>query len=543
MADQPRFGTSASPFSSFPCGSPSGTVFDTIPPVKISPRSWAPAALSALFATALYAITLGGTYIYDDAYIVGQDPRVRQPSLWGQFWTHDWFNGGLDNLYRPLVSQSFGIQMWLHGDRRWAFHLVNILLHAGASALVAELARRLAGWRVGLFAGLLFACHPIHSEAVAGIVGRAELACAVGVLGAMVLFLKQPITTPRALAIFAVSLAAMLCKEQAFLLPVLLFALVPVRRHLFPNSSHRKAEHEPLLLAFALVIWSAGGLIVLREEILKLKFEWSPTFLTLAIQPLAKSPPTDRWLIPLALLGRYFQLLVAPVKLSIDYGAAVIGSTISRHDPYLWLGIGVAAAWAIAFAVCLIRRRWVVSFCLLAMAVTYFPASNIVMIATIFGERLMYLPSAFFVILIALFLTRLSATAANALLVTLLLLTCLRTWTYVQRWNDRDSFYQYSLIQQPKSMAIHLLVADVDYEENKLSDARRVTTQANSLCPDDWQMWKMSALIDERLGEWPQAEADWKRAFDLYPAPGLNDQWAHAMGMANQERSIHPLRR
>ena len=164
--------------------------------MKIASRSWAPAALGALVASALYAITLGGTYIYDDVYIVGQDPRVRQPGLWGQFWTHDWFNGGLDNLYRPLVSQSFGIQMWLHGDRRWAFHLVNILLHAGASALVAELARRLAGWRVGLFAGLLFACHPIHSEAVAGIVGRAELACAVGVLGALVLFLKQPMTTP-----------------------------------------------------------------------------------------------------------------------------------------------------------------------------------------------------------------------------------------------------------------------------------------------------------------------------------------------------------
>ena len=103
-------------------------------PVKIASRSWAPAASAALLASALYAITLGGTYIYDDAYIVGEDPRVRQPRLWGQFWTHDWFNGGLDNLYRPLVSQSFGIQMWLHGDRRWAFHLVNILLHAGVCA-------------------------------------------------------------------------------------------------------------------------------------------------------------------------------------------------------------------------------------------------------------------------------------------------------------------------------------------------------------------------------------------------------------------------
>ena len=312
----------------------------------------------------------------------------------------------------------------------------------------------------------------------------------------------------------------MLCKEQGFLLPVLLLALVPVRRQLFPDSSQRKAEHQAILLAFALVIWSAGGLIVLREEILKLRFEWSPGFLTVAIQPLAKSPPADRWLIPLALLGRYFQLLVAPLKLSIDYGAAVIGSTIGRYDPYLWLGAGVATTWAIASGVSLVRRRWVVSFCLLAMALTYFPASNIIMIATIFGERLMYLPSVFFVILIAVLLTRLRTTTGNMLLVTLLLLACLRTWTYVDRWNDRDSFYQYSLIQQPRSMAIHLLVADVDYEENKLSDARRITAEANSLYPDDWQMWKMSGLIDERLGDWPQAEADWKRRFRSLPHDG-----------------------
>jgi hypothetical protein len=241
--------------------------------VKIDQRSWVPGALSAVVATALYAITLGGTYIYDDAYRISLDPRVNQPKLWGQFWTRDWFYGGLDNLYRPLVSQSFGLQMWLHGDRPWAFHLVNILLHAGVAALVAELARRLAGWRVGLIAGLLFACHPVHSEAVAGIVGRAELACAACVIGVMVLFLKRPMTNARALAIFALGVAAMLSKEQGLLLPFLIGALVPVRRMLFPVAAEEKrADQQAVLLAFALLLWSAGGLIVLREEVLNLKF-------------------------------------------------------------------------------------------------------------------------------------------------------------------------------------------------------------------------------------------------------------------------------
>jgi hypothetical protein len=47
----------------------------------------------------------------------------------------------------------------------------------------------------------------------------------------------------------------------------------------------------------------------------------------------------------------------------------------------------------------------------------------------------------------------------------------------------------------------------------------------------------MSALIDERSDDWPGAEADWKRAFDLYPTVGLNNQWGNAIGMVHQERA------
>jgi tetratricopeptide (TPR) repeat protein len=507
-------------------------------------RRWGPAIFSALLALALYAVTLGGTYVYDDAIVVALDDRVRNPKLWGQFWTGQWIHGALDNLYRPLVSQSFGLQWWLHGDRIWAFHLVNVLLHAGASALVAELGRRLANWRVGLFAGLLFACHPIHSEAVAGLVGRAELACAVGLFGAMVLFLKQPMTTPRAWAIFALGLLAMLSKEQGLLLPALLAALLPVRRNqkLPPAAAdttpdQRHAQRQAMLLTFALVIWSASALIVLREEILKLKFEWERGFLDVAMQPLVKSPPADRWLIPLALLGKYFQLLIVPTRLSVDYGLAVIGSTISRGNPYVYLGAAVLIAAIFGAAICLHRRNWVALFCLLAVALTYAPASNVVILATIFGERLMYLPSAFLLILLAMGLTRLPRPAANVLLLLLLALGCLRTWTYVQKWNDRDAFYEYSLNLQPKSLKIHLLLADADYQKGQLSDARRIMNDAESIYPDYWELWKMSALIDERAGDWNQAVADWRRAFDLHPAVPIAEQLANAMTMLQKQRA------
>src|SRR5262249_54509832 len=78
-------------------------------------RDYRPAMAAALLALIIYALTLGGTYVYDDRYIILSDPRIQDGSLWRQYWTKDYFNGGADNLYRPLVSMSYAIQAKLHG--------------------------------------------------------------------------------------------------------------------------------------------------------------------------------------------------------------------------------------------------------------------------------------------------------------------------------------------------------------------------------------------------------------------------------------------
>src|SRR5258706_13617174 len=140
-------------------------------------RQWLPAALGAALAVILYAHTLWGTWIYDDLFHAYQDPRLGDVHLWPQYLTDAYAPSGVDRLWRPLVSLSYAVQWKLSGDRAWPFHAVNILLHAAASALVAELARRLAQRRaVAVLAGLLFAAHPLHVEGVAYIVGRAASA-------------------------------------------------------------------------------------------------------------------------------------------------------------------------------------------------------------------------------------------------------------------------------------------------------------------------------------------------------------------------------
>src|SRR5688500_3021743 len=122
-------------------------------------RDWRPAIAAAALGAALLLVSLWGTYIYDDNPVVRPAPRVparasrgvrraqrgTAPARWRELWTGQYMVGAADNLYRPLVSMSYALQWWLHGDRAWAFHLVNVILHAVVCGLVAELARRLAG--------------------------------------------------------------------------------------------------------------------------------------------------------------------------------------------------------------------------------------------------------------------------------------------------------------------------------------------------------------------------------------------------------------
>ena len=96
------------------------------------------------------------------------------------FWGTPLSHSGSHGSYRPLCVLSFRLNYLLGGFRAWGYHLVNILLHCLATSLVVRLARLLFPAHVPVaVTGLLFAAHPIHTEAVAGIVGRADVAACI----------------------------------------------------------------------------------------------------------------------------------------------------------------------------------------------------------------------------------------------------------------------------------------------------------------------------------------------------------------------------
>jgi hypothetical protein len=522
-----------------------------------------PALAAAMLALTLYAVTLGGTWVYDDLDIARNDPRLHDIHKWPQYFTSGYpSEESVDHLWRPLTSLSFAIQWQLNGDRGWPFHLVNILLNAGASALVAVLAWKLGGARAAWIAGLLFAAHPVHVEAVAYLVGRCETLATIGVLGGLVLYIRprgQPLTYRRVLGIFGCFILAIFSKEQGLLLPAMMLAWSGLSRWWQPRdvggggslsasktdaldrgiqgegADHRLQNRGPRRLLVMLIVWTMAAYISYRDHILP--WFWEPSSLDWPINPLVRSIGWDRWLLPLAILGRYVALLAAPWRLSPDYSASVFLPELGSARAYLAPGIVAIVAYAGACIVAVRRRSVPLAFCLFCLGISYFLVSNILLIGTVFGERLMYMPSAFVLIIVSLVVARiLERTPASigwprrlvaAVLGLVVIAYGVRAVTYARRWNDRASFYAISLREQPRSVQLGMLVAMDLRERGELPAAAAVLVQTCQQTPNFWKPWYIAAKVAMEQGRLDDAQRMIRIARELNPMMvGSLDPWS-----------------
>lgn len=108
------------------------------------------------------------------------------------FWGTPLAHSGSHKSYRPICVLSFRVNYFFHQLDPWGYHLVNVLLHVAVSTLFTRFAAELfnADGRPALIAGLLFAIHPVHTEAVAGIVGRADCGAALFFLLSLMAYMR-----------------------------------------------------------------------------------------------------------------------------------------------------------------------------------------------------------------------------------------------------------------------------------------------------------------------------------------------------------------
>ena len=248
--------------------------------------------------------------------------------------------------------------------------------------LVFAIGRRLAGvWPAATVAGL-WAVHPLLTEAVTNIVGRADLLSGAGVLGGFYAYLMSAGSSRRsgwlALSVAAATLA-IFSKESgvAFLAIVIAHDLL-LRR---PAVPMRRLLPVWLLLACPLALF-----LFLRTTI--------PTHgvseFVFVDNPISARASGAGLLTALSVGGRYLWLVVWPRALSPDYSFAQIPIFTGRPEEWAALAtLGVAVILALFVA----RSDRLVRFLAAATAIAFLPVSNLLFsTGTIMAERLMYRP-------------------------------------------------------------------------------------------------------------------------------------------------------
>jgi len=437
--------------------------------------------LAAGLAVICYAnVPLNG-FSHDAKPIVLYNPRVNDAGQWSAIWTTDYWSHTAkdeyqhrDLLYRPITLLSYRL-VHLFGSAAWPQHLVNVLLHAWISFLIVAFCRHIGQPpRSAMAAGFLFAVLPIHTEVVAGMVGRADLLAALGTLLALCGHRRSMMSANmaqkfawRGLAASAV-FVAMGAKESGAS-AVLLIALFDALWVGESGGGSRRQRWWPLqtVVRLSYLLVAAGAYFWLRYEALGGQVHQHPPP-SKSINVLADAPKWQQALGVMQLWGMYWLKTIYPRILCIDYSINTTRLATSAADPHVLIGLVVASGLIVGSIIAWRKGVRAVAFLCTAIAVSYAPTANaFVLIQVFFAERIWYGPSVWAVMLAGAAIagwmrSAASATAGNlrtrpmwlATGVVLMAVFTLRCWDRNAEWRNDGTLYAAAHRDHPNGVGV-----------------------------------------------------------------------------------------
>ncbi|MBI5641950.1 MAG: tetratricopeptide repeat protein [Deltaproteobacteria bacterium] len=368
------------------------------------------AALVFFISAGVYLITLANGFVYDDhTQVLGNlwttgvqyIPRIFTSSLWA-------YDNQASNTYRPMMHLILMAERHIFGLEPWGYHLVNVVLHSlnavlvfmtaalilketdqlprvfpgGARVLPFKLDSKMTGRIPALFTGLLFALHPVNTEAVAWVSAVTELSFTCFLILSFYLYAKYAESKTKAALPYVLSLvffaAALLSKETAIVLPAAILAYDLSKNGWTAVKGRWRGYLGFFLTASAYMAvrtFSVGG-IIHHKQISLSGYE-----LVINVFPL---------------IFKYFQKLVYPSGLNALYE---LKYAHSASEPAVMAGMIILSAFLAAFI--LFRGNKVVSVSLAFMGLPLLPVLYIPALSTsAFADRYLYLPSIGFSLLL-----------------------------------------------------------------------------------------------------------------------------------------------
>ncbi len=346
-----------------------------------------------------YSNSFESGLVLDNAAIIGQDPRIRSATAQNLAAILDGgyrYNNPNVGLYRPLTTFSYLVNYALLGNasRTAGYHWVNLALHGVNVALVYALGITVFAEATPAFTlAAIWGLHPVLTESVTNIVGRADLLAAFGVLAGLLCYVKAVSAGGlRRLAWLAglgmAQAVGIFSKESAIVLPGLML--------LYDLTWSNRMPWRQRASAYAMLALPLAAFFYLRAQL------HGNLLIPFADNPLVNAGFFTARLTAIKVIGNFLGLFLWPARLSPDYSFNAVplfgGGASNWEDALALIALTVCLAAAALIAILAVRARRAekpVLFFLTFFFIALAPTSNlIVLIGSIMAERFLYLPSA-----------------------------------------------------------------------------------------------------------------------------------------------------
>ncbi len=462
---------------------------------------------AALVPIVVYWNTLYHGFVFDDLPGIVDNPLVRGATRCQDLWQI------LAQRWRPLIQLSYAATHVVFGFAPAAYHATNVALHTANVLLVYAIASQVARlWlppdRRRLFAaaaGLLFAVHPLHSEAVAYVWGRSSSLCAFFCFSSILLLMlghQQKSAIERRVLFGCALVAGLLAwksKEEAITLPLVLSGFLWL-------AGRKAAAAATALVPVALVAARWPDFSSLAEKVAQNQE------LVLA----GASPSLPRWTFFLtevqSAVFYYLGKFLIPVNLNVDPYVEPVKRLGDLRFIASCLVLGCCAAAAI-----LVRRRQpAVSFSLIALLVSPLTAYACMPLADVVAEHRVYITGLGFALLAACAVALKPKTGAVVLAAAVVVLS-LATFERNKVWAGSETLWRDAERKSPQLARPHLNLGVAYQVANRYEEALAEYAHALSVNPRLALAYSNMSSISVHRGDLVGAESLLKKAIELSP--------------------------
>jgi tetratricopeptide (TPR) repeat protein len=476
-----------------------------------------PYYLLVLGALLAYGNIYDNAALYDDENLISKNLYLRDWHSLGPIFTHYLTAGAHQRgfFYRPLQNALYLIVYQADDGDLFGFHLLNVLLHAANGCLVYTLGRRLHFNPLTTFlAALIWALHPIHTEAVTYMSGTADMLYTFFCLSGVIILFPD-FTSRRFYAAASFMILGLASKETAIIFPLLTMSCLYFAK---PDRLNPKIYVRTWPLWLVAALYAALRLWIAHESHMSL----------LNIDPVSIDYATHFYLRAytfFATLPAYLKLLLWPSGLHLDREFPVY------LDPFFYDVAGGVALVVAAIAQILWgrgRRGLPLSWGLLWFAAAFIPHSGLlVSVNSLFLEHWMYMPSIGLVLggaqtaaqtIHPRTLLRITAITAAAVAMTL----GVSTFRHNTIWHDPFVFYPNIISHGAMSIRAHnnLGVAYLDSGDfNRALEQFKAALDVSDLTPAIHEniASSLSQMPNQGPQQIQQEIAELKRAIDIDP--------------------------